>query len=67
MLDEEVSSGQVVAAFPREGENDKVDVHGLRRVIRGLPTINVREDFEKMKFREDKSLRRIDTAPCLLE
>ncbi|PCG92398.1 Hypothetical protein PENO1_088930 [Penicillium occitanis (nom. inval.)] len=40
ILDEEVSSGQVVAAFPRDGEDDTVDVHELLRVIRGLPAIN---------------------------
>ena len=43
MLEEEVLSGQVVAASARDGEPEIVDVHELRRVIRGLPTINVCE------------------------
>ena len=43
MLEEEVSSGQVVAASPRDGVPGIVDVHELRRVVRGLPTINVCE------------------------
>lgn len=41
MLEEERSSGQVVAAFPREGSDRVVDLHQLRRVVRGLPLLNV--------------------------
>ena len=41
MLDEEVSSGQVVAAFPRIGDRGVVDLHELRRVPRGPPPLNV--------------------------
>ncbi|KAI7969126.1 hypothetical protein EIK77_006031 [Talaromyces pinophilus] len=67
ILDEEVSSGQVVAAFPRDGEDDTVDVHELLRVIRGLPAINVREDFEDRVSREDRYPPRIDLVPWLLE
>ena len=40
MLDEEITTGQVVAAFPRAG-NDVVDLHELRRVVRGPPPLNV--------------------------
>jgi len=41
MLDEERSSGQVPAAFPRPGENGVVDLHELRKVVRGPPPLNV--------------------------
>lgn len=40
MLDHEVSSGQVVAAFPR-GHGGVVDLHELKRTVRGPPTLNV--------------------------
>lgn len=42
MLDDEISSGQVIAAFPRAGETGVVDLHELRRVVRGPPPLNVR-------------------------
>jgi kinesin family protein 2/24 len=41
ILDEEKSVGQVVATFPREGESGVVDLHELRRVVRGFPPLNV--------------------------
>ncbi|KAJ5100653.1 hypothetical protein N7456_006705 [Penicillium angulare] len=40
LLDDEVSSGQVIAAFPRGDGSGVVDLHELRRVVRGLPTMN---------------------------
>lgn len=41
ILDEEVSSGQVVAIFPRVDEKGIVDLHELRRVVRGFPPLKV--------------------------
>jgi hypothetical protein len=41
LLQEEVSLGQVVATFPRGDGSGFVDLHELRRVVRGLPTMNV--------------------------
>ena len=41
MLEEEVASGQVVAAFPRDDSNGVVDIHQLRRVVRGPPPLSV--------------------------
>lgn len=41
MLDHELSSGQVVAAFPRDGNGGVVDLHELKRTVRGPPTLNV--------------------------
>lgn len=43
LLEDESSSGQVPAAFPRSGENGTVDLHELRRVVRGPPPLNVSE------------------------
>ncbi|KAJ5698997.1 hypothetical protein N7462_001002 [Penicillium macrosclerotiorum] len=37
MLSEEMASGQVPAAFARSDESGVVDLHTLRRVVRGLP------------------------------
>lgn len=37
----EAASGQVPAAFPRPGESGVVDLHELRRVVRGPPPLNV--------------------------
>jgi kinesin family protein 2/24 len=39
--DEELSSGQVVAIFPRVDSSGVVDLHELRRVVRGFPPLNV--------------------------
>lgn len=41
MLEDEMSSGQVPAIFTREKETGVVDLHELKRVVRGLPTLNV--------------------------
>lgn len=41
LLEDEVLSGQVVATFPRGDGSGVVDLHELRRVVRGLPTMNV--------------------------
>lgn len=41
ILEDEASSGQVPAAFPRSGEDGTVDLHELRRVVRGPPPLNV--------------------------
>lgn len=43
MLAEEVSSGQVPATFPRAGQSGVVDLHELRRVVRGPLPLNVSE------------------------
>ncbi|KAJ5123044.1 hypothetical protein N7448_009141 [Penicillium atrosanguineum] len=40
LLDEETASGQVPAAFARVGESGVVDLHELRRVVRGPPPLN---------------------------
>lgn len=45
ILADEVSSGQVPAAFPRFGETGTVDLHELRRVVRGPPPLNVMNVF----------------------
>ncbi|KAF3386897.1 Diatom spindle kinesin-1 [Penicillium rolfsii] len=39
MSDEEILSGQVVAVFPRGNSSEIVDVHDLRRVVRGFPPL----------------------------
>lgn len=41
LLEEEVSSSQVVAIYPRDDQSGVVDLHELKRVVRGLPTLNV--------------------------
>lgn len=41
MLEHETSSGQVVAVFPRVDDSGVVDLHDLRRVVRGFPPLNV--------------------------
>jgi hypothetical protein len=41
LLDEEAASGQVPAVFARVGESGTVDLHELRRVVRGPPPLNV--------------------------
>ncbi|KAJ5919194.1 hypothetical protein N7466_010137 [Penicillium verhagenii] len=40
LLEDEVSSGQVVAIYPRDDRSGVVDLHELKRVVRGLPTLN---------------------------
>lgn len=40
LLDEESEQGFPPAVFPREGSNT-IDIHDLRRPVRGLPTLNV--------------------------
>lgn len=42
--DEELLSGQVVAVFPRVDNSGVVDLHELRRVVRGFPPLNVSTD-----------------------
>lgn len=41
LLEAEISSGQVIATFPRGDRSGVVDLHELKRVVRGLPTMNV--------------------------
>lgn len=41
MLEDELSSGQVPAVFTRPMDEGTVDLHDLKRVVRGLPTLNV--------------------------
>lgn len=41
LLEDEISSGQVVATFPRGDGSRVLDLHELKRVVRGLPTMNV--------------------------
>lgn len=41
ILADEAAWGQVPAAFPRPGESGVVDLHELRRVVRGPPPLNV--------------------------
>lgn len=41
LLNEETASGQVPAVFARFGESGVVDLHELRRVVRGPPPLNV--------------------------
>ncbi|KAJ5706786.1 hypothetical protein N7488_006587 [Penicillium malachiteum] len=45
LLDDEISSGQVVATFPRGDGSGVIDLHELKRVVRGLPTMNVSPKF----------------------
>lgn len=42
LLDEEASAGFSESVFPREAQPGVVDVHELRRPVRGLPTLKVR-------------------------
>lgn len=67
MLDEEKSSGQVPAVFPRHrlllSEKGVVDLHELRRVVRGPPTLNVSNSY----FLEATVLTRLDfRASCIV-
>jgi kinesin family protein 2/24 len=41
MFKEELLSGQVAAVFPRVDSSGVVDLHELRRVVRGFPPLNV--------------------------
>lgn len=41
MRPDELESGQVVAVFPRDGDCRTVDLHELRRIVRGFPPLNV--------------------------
>jgi hypothetical protein len=41
MLDDEVASGQVAGVLPRKGGNGSVDIHELRKKVRGPPMLNV--------------------------
>lgn len=41
ILEDEISSGHVPAVFTRETDTSVVDLHELKRVVRGLPTLNV--------------------------
>lgn len=41
LLEHESSTGQVVAVYPRVNESGVVDLHDLRRVVRGFPPLNV--------------------------
>jgi len=41
LLDEEDERGFPPAVFPRKNSN-VIDIHDLRRPVRGLPTLNVR-------------------------
>jgi kinesin family protein 2/24 len=45
ILASETSSGQVRAVFPRNNEIGAMDIHELRRVVRGLPTLNVSQTY----------------------
>ncbi|KAL4780069.1 P-loop containing nucleoside triphosphate hydrolase protein [Aspergillus varians] len=40
ILEDEIQSGQVSAVFPRPTENEAVDIHEMRKVVRGPPTLN---------------------------
>ncbi|KAJ5595471.1 uncharacterized protein N7459_001679 [Penicillium hispanicum] len=59
ILDEEITSGQVVAAFPRAGENGVVDLHELRRVVRGPPPLNSSSFKVGKVFGADRSTQAI--------
>lgn len=41
LLDEEASAGFSESVFPRVAQPGVVDVHELRRTVRGLPTLKV--------------------------
>lgn len=41
LLDEEASAGFPKSVFPRVAQPGVVDVHELRRTVRGLPTLKV--------------------------
>ncbi|OKL58682.1 hypothetical protein UA08_06026 [Talaromyces atroroseus] len=40
MLDDEISSGQVAGVFARKGGSGSVDIHELRKKVRGPPILN---------------------------
>lgn len=42
ILAEESNSGLVSGVFPRSGEDGIVDIHELRKTIKGQPALNVR-------------------------
>src|SRR5690349_6919115 len=41
MLDYEIASGQVAGVFARKGADGVVDIHELRKKVRGPPILNV--------------------------
>ncbi|KAL2820959.1 P-loop containing nucleoside triphosphate hydrolase protein [Aspergillus cavernicola] len=40
ILEKEIESGQVAAVFPRRGQKATIDLHEMRKVVRGPPTLN---------------------------
>lgn len=45
LLEDEVSAGLVPGVFPRDGSGGVVDLHELRKRVRGKPTIDVSDDL----------------------
>ncbi|KAL5339414.1 P-loop containing nucleoside triphosphate hydrolase protein [Aspergillus crustosus] len=39
ILEKEIQSGEVSAVYPRSGESATIDIHEMRKVPRGLPTL----------------------------
>ncbi|KAJ5772353.1 hypothetical protein N7520_002882 [Penicillium odoratum] len=68
LLEEEISSGQVVAIYPRDEKSGVVDLHELKRVVRGLPTLNSSNFRVGKVFGPDRTTETIyeDTVQRLL-
>ncbi|KAJ5632719.1 P-loop containing nucleoside triphosphate hydrolase protein [Penicillium lividum] len=68
LLEEEISSGQVVAIYPRDEKSGVVDLHELKRVVRGLPTLNSSKFSVGKVFGPDRTTEMIyeDTVQRLL-
>lgn len=55
LLDEEASAGFSESVFTREAQPGVVDVHELRRPVRGLPTLKVRPVFPDELHKRQRS------------
>ncbi|KAL4937000.1 P-loop containing nucleoside triphosphate hydrolase protein [Aspergillus oleicola] len=40
LLEQKTESGQIPGVFPRPGQDGVVDIHEMRKVVQGLPTLN---------------------------
>ncbi|KAJ6014405.1 P-loop containing nucleoside triphosphate hydrolase protein [Penicillium herquei] len=68
LLEDEISSGQVVATFPRGDGSGVIDLHELKRAVRGLPSMNSFAFKPGKIFDADKTTEMIyeETAKPLL-
>lgn len=65
LLDEEETAGFSESVFPRESQPGVVDVHELRRSVRGLPTLKVRAAVHVDRKWEELADRGRTTNTCI--